>query len=206
MTAESLMAAALPAALFGGFHGLNPAMGWLFAVFLALQRKSQRVLLTALLPIAFGHAASVAVVAAVVYFAQSTLPVQPVRLATAALLLVFGVYKLLTLSRHFRWVGLNVGHRELAWWSFLVATAHGSGLMLAPLVLGQPGAASTIVLLAVHSAAMMIVMAGMAMLVYVRLGVATLRNIWINFDLLWVVGLFLAGGLALAGLLVAPAH
>lgn len=206
MSAEYLPATALPAALVGGFHGLNPSMGWLFAVFLALQRKSRRVLLTALLPIALGHAVSVAVVALVVFFAQSTLPVQPVRLATAALLLAFGVYKLLTISRHIRWVGLNVGHRELAWWSFLVATAHGSGLMLAPLVLGQPGAASTVGLLAIHSLTMMVVMAGMAMLVYVKLGVATLRSIWINFDLLWLMGLFLAGGLALVGLLVAPAH
>ena len=87
-----------------------------------------------------------------------------------------------------------------------MATAHGSGLMLAPLILQQADAQATLGLLAIHSLAMLIVMAGMALLVYEKLGVGALRRIWINFDLLWVGGLFLAGGLATAGLLLAPAH
>lgn len=196
----------LGAALFGAFHGLNPAMGWLFAVFLGLQRKSQRVVLLALAPIACGHAASVLAVAALVVLARSTLPVGPVRVATAALLLAFGAYKLLTLSRHPRWVGLNVGYRDLAWWSFLMATAHGSGLMLTPLLLGVANSEGTLTLLAVHSASMVVVMAVVAVAVFHRLGVVALRRYWINFDVLWVGALLLAGVLALGGLFLAPAH
>ncbi len=46
----------------GAFHGLNPAMGWLFAVALGLYRQSRKVVLVSLIPIALGHAASIAVV------------------------------------------------------------------------------------------------------------------------------------------------
>lgn len=198
--------AALPGALLGGFHGLNPAMGWLFAVFLALQRRSRRALLMALLPIAAGHAASVAAIALIILAARSTLPVMPVRLSTALAVLLFGTYKLLTLPRHPRWVGLNVGYTDLAWWSFLMATAHGSGLMLAPLVLGVPGSGEAVWLLLVHNLAMLGVMAAMALLVYLKLGVMAVRRLWVNYDLLWAVCLLLAGAAALTGLLIAPAH
>jgi hypothetical protein len=206
MSNEQALTLILPAVLLGAFHGLNPAMGWLFAVFLALQRKSQRVLLTALLPITLGHAVSVAAVALLLLLAQSTLPVGPVRLATALLLLGFGVYKLLTRLRHPRWVGLNIRYWELAWWSFLMATAHGSGLMLAPLVFGLPGADLALGLVTLHTLAMLVVMAGVAQLVYSRLGIAALRRYWINFDLLWAMAVLVAGVIALTGLLVAPAH
>ena len=46
----------------GLFHGFNPAMGWLFAVALGLQRGSQRIVLLSLVPIAVGHAGAVAAV------------------------------------------------------------------------------------------------------------------------------------------------
>ena len=206
LTDPAWQTSVLPAALLGAFHGLNPAMGWLFAVFLALQRKSQRVLLGALVPIAVGHAVSVALVALLLLVAQSALPLGPVRLATALLVLGFGVYKLLTRLRHPRWVGLNIRYWELAWWSFLVATAHGSGLMLAPLVLGLPGASQALELLTVHTLAMLAAMAGVGLLVYARLGIEVLRRYWINFDLLWALALLATGVIALAGLLLAPAH
>ena len=200
------LAVALPTALLGAFHGVNPAMGWLFAVFLALQRQSQRVLLTALLPITLGHALSLAVVALLIVAAQSTFATRPVQLAMAGLLLGFGVYKLLTRLRHPRWVGLKVGYRDLVWWSFLMATAHGSGLMLAPLLLGQPGAEVALGLVTLHTLAMLAVMAAIALVVYHRLGVVVLQRYWINFDFLWVMALLLAGVIALTGLVVAPAH
>src|SRR5262245_26518572 len=115
----------MPTTLLGAFHGVNPAMGWLFAVFLASQRGSQRTLLTSLAPIAAGHAASIAVVALAVGLLQSTLAAEPARVLTGGALLAVGLYKLLTRLRHPRWVGLKVGYRDLAWWSFLMATAHG---------------------------------------------------------------------------------
>jgi hypothetical protein len=206
MLTEPLITTTLPSVLLGGFHGLNPAMGWLFAVFLALQRRSTRTLLLALGPIAAGHAASVAAIALIILVARSTLPVMPVRLSTALVVLLFGTYKLLTLSRHPRWVGLNVGYADLAWWSFLMATAHGSGLMLAPLILGAPGSAETVWLLVAHNLAMLAVMAAMALLVYLKLGVMAVRRLWINYDLLWAACLVLAGAVSFTGLLIAPAH
>src|SRR5688572_29851738 len=113
------LAVLVPTTVLGAFHGVNPAMGWLFAVFLALQRRSQRVLLTALVPITLGHLLSIAVVALLIVLAQSTFATAPVQLVTACLLLGLGLFKLLTRLRHPRWVGLKIGYRDLAWWSFL---------------------------------------------------------------------------------------
>lgn len=206
MLTDPLITTMLPSALLGGFHGLNPAMGWLFAVFLALQRRSRQTLVLALLPIAAGHVASVAAIALLILAARSTLPVMPVRLSTALAVLLFGAFKLLTLSRHPRWVGLDLGYTDLAWWSFLMATAHGSGLMLAPLVLGAPGSGVAAWLLLAHNLAMLAMMAAMALLVYLKLGVMAVRRLWVNYDLLWALCLLLAGAASLAGLLIAPAH
>ena len=50
----------------GVYHGINPAMGWLFAVALGLHRKSRAVVLRSLVPIALGHALAVGLVAAAV--------------------------------------------------------------------------------------------------------------------------------------------
>ena len=187
----------LVAALLGAYHGLNPGMGWLFAVFLGFQRRSGRVLALALLPITLGHAASVALIASIVVLAQSVVPLTPLRIAMALALLGFGAYRLRNVSRHGRWVGLNVGYRDLFCWSLLVATAHGSGLMLAPVLLQTADDALTAPLVAVHMLAMLAVMAATAWLVYARLGVAVLKRIWINYDLLWAIGLLFAGGFAL---------
>lgn len=58
----------------GAFHGINPGMGWLFAVALGLQEKSQRAVRRALLPIALGHAAAIGAVVLVVGLLQAVLP------------------------------------------------------------------------------------------------------------------------------------
>jgi|SRR5581483_9103135 len=191
----------LVAALLGAYHGLNPGMGWLFAVFLGLQRRSGRVLALSLVPITLGHAASVALIATVVVLAQSIVPLTPLRIVMALALLGFGAYRLRNVSRHGRWVGLNVGYRDLFWWSLLVATAHGSGLMLAPVLLQTADEATSVPLVAVHMAAMLAVMAATAWVVYARLGVAVLKRIWINYDLLWAIGLLFAGAFALVAAL-----
>lgn len=187
----------LTAALLGAYHGINPAMGWLFAVFLALHRGDRRTLLRALVPIAIGHAAAVGIVAAVVVVARSTLPVAPVRYASGAIVLAFGIYRLVRYYRHLRWRSLNVSDWDLAVWSFLAATSHGSGLMLAPLLLGKTGAPGAALILAAHSAASFVVMALVALLVYGHVGIAHLRKLWLNFDLAWALALVLAGGLSL---------
>ncbi len=127
-------------ALLGAYHGLNPGMGWLFAVALGLQEGSRAAVIRAFAPIALGHAFSVAVVVALVGTAQAIVSPDTLRITGAALLVLFGVYKLLRPLSHPRWVGMRVGFRDLAAWSFLMATAHGAGLMLVPVLLRLPAA------------------------------------------------------------------
>ena len=125
-------------ALLGAYHGLNPGMGWLFAVALGLQEGSRAAVIRAFAPIALGHAFSVAVVVALVGTAQAFVSPAILRITGAALLVLFGLYKLLRPLSHPRWVGMRVGFRDLTAWSFLMATAHGAGLMLVPVLLQLP--------------------------------------------------------------------
>ncbi len=210
-------------AALGAFHGINPAMGWLFAVSLGLQRESVKAVVTAALYIAVGHIASLAVVAVALAISGYFIPLFWVRIVSGVFLVAFGLYKLVLYFRHFRWVGMNVGGRDLVVWSFLMATSHGAGLMLAPIILNldEEGAGATGDLdhhaglldlsdtaaawgigLATHSVAMLAVMLIIAVLVYEKLGLAFLRRGWLNVDLLWAAALILAGlvtlGLALS--------
>ena len=200
----------------GAFHGINPGMGWLFAVALGLQEQSQRAVRRALLPIALGHAASIGVVVLAVGLLQAVLSEQVVRYLCAALLGVFGLWRLVR-ARHPRWVGMRVGFRDLILWSFLMASAHGAGLMLVPLLLQWPApdasharlmaalwpqAAATspalvLAAVSVHTLSLFLVTSAIALLVYEKLGVAFLRHAWFNLDVLWAAALFIAGALAL---------
>ena len=121
--------------MLGAYHGINPGMGWLFAVALGMQEKSRRAVLAAIPPIAVGHALSIGVVVSVFWFARSSLPDNVLRYAAAATLFGFGLYRMVR-TRHPKWVGMRVGFRDLTLWSFLMASAHGAGLMLVPIMLG----------------------------------------------------------------------
>src|SRR5574341_750719 len=122
-------------ALLGGLHGVNPAMGWLFAVSLGLQAQSSRAVWSALAPLALGHALAVAVALAAAATLGILLPLAWVRSIAAVALLVVGVLHLRS-HKHPRWGGgMRVGPRQLMTWSFLVSSAHGAGLMLLPFVL-----------------------------------------------------------------------
>lgn len=193
---------------FGAYHGLNPAMGWLFALSLGLQQKRGRVVWISLFPIAAGHAASVVLVALIVLAGIRFISFSTLQILTAVILLTFGVYKLFNYYRHPRWVGMKVGIRDLFVWSFLMATAHGAGLMVAPSLLGiaedycAPGVDThpgTGLLLAVsiHTIAMFAVMGAVAWIVYKKLSLSVLRQKWINFDLIWAATLILVGIIAL---------
>ena len=132
-------------ALLGAYHGLNPGMGWLFAVALGLQEGRRAAVIRAFAPIALGHACSVAVVVAVVGTAQAFVSPAALRIAGATLLVLFGLYKLLRPLSHPRWVGMRVGFRDLTAWSCLMATAHGAGLMLVPVLLRLPASSAATV-------------------------------------------------------------
>jgi hypothetical protein len=205
----------LTLALLGAYHGLNPGMGWLFAVARGLQDRRRESVLQSLLPIAFGHAASIALVVALVGGVQNLAAPGPVRATGAVILILFGVFKLLRPRAHPRWVGMRVGAGELAVWSFLMATAHGAGLMLFPVLLALPAApeqhahgpaamglgtaslgqdAAAVV---VHTLAMLLVMGVIALVVYEKVGLAILRKAWVNLDLIWAIAIVAAGAFTL---------
>jgi hypothetical protein len=193
--------------LLGVYHGVNPGMGWLFAVARGLQEGRRRAVLGSLLPIAAGHELSIVLVVVAVGLTQALVPPHTVRLAAALALVGFGVYTLARPRAHPRGFGMRVGALGLAAWSFLMSSAHGAGLMLAPVLLGLPVAdhfsdprelGPTAALAAtVHVTAMLATMAVVAVVVYEKLGLGLLRRGWLNLDLAWSVVLLVAGAVTL---------
>jgi hypothetical protein len=193
----------------GAFHGVNPAMGWLFAVALGLHRHSRAVVAGALAPIAFGHVLSVAVVVAAVLLLGLVADQTLLRHAAGLLLIGWALYHALYGSRHRVRFGMTVGFAGLAAWSFLMASAHGAGLMLIPVVLplclgaspgGELGAGAlptALAALAVHGLAMLAATGVIALVVYQWIGVAFLRRSWFNLDLVWSIALAATGLLLL---------
>ncbi|GAA4191307.1 hypothetical protein GCM10022252_30970 [Streptosporangium oxazolinicum] len=190
----------------GAFHGLNPAMGWLFAVALGLQERSRDGVLRALPPIVLGHAGSVLITLGLVSAARLAAPPRAVSYGVAAVVCGFGLWRLLR-RRHPRWVGMKVTKWQLAGWSFLMATAHGAGLMVLPVTLngghgGHEGhdaatlASQSLLATGVHTMSMLVTTTVLALVVYERLGVAVLRKAWFNLDLAWAVALIGAGAFA----------
>jgi hypothetical protein len=211
-------------ALLGAIHGLNPGMGWLFAVALGLQERDRHAVWRAMAPMAAGHAAAIGAAVAAAAVIGLALPMDALRWAVAVTLLGFGVLRLAR-HRHPRWAAMRVSRRDLALWSFLMATAHGAGLMALPLVLRATSGAthaghhhlapvSRVVasaslvpstldagLLAtvVHTGGYLAVTVLMAVLVYERLGLRVLRTAWVNLDLVWGVALIGTGVLTALG-------
>ena len=189
----------------GAFHGINPAMGWLFAVALGLHRGSQTVVVGALAPIAFGHVLSIIVVVAAVLMVGLVVDQTLLRNLAGVLLIGWALYHQFYGSRHKVRVGMTAGFTGLAVWSFLMASAHGAGLMLIPVVLPLCLAASpsgqltmgalpiALAAVAVHSVAMLVVTGVIAVVVYRWVGVAFLRRGWINLDLIWSIALVATG-------------
>ena len=206
----------LTLAALGAYHGLNPAMGWLFAVSQGLQQRERRAVLRALWPIALGHELAIVLVAGVVLGAAAVVRPHALHVGAAAVLLAFGVFRFVRPRAHPRWTTMRVNRRELTLWSFLMSTAHGAGLMVAPLLIGLQGAeaasahehleiavVSQIPLLAaaagiaLHVATMLLVMAIVAVVVYEKLGLALLGRVWLNTDALWAGTFVVAAGVTL---------
>ena len=197
----------------GAFHGLNPGMGWLFAVARGMQEKRRAAVWRALLPLGIGHALAVGAAILVAAAVGRALPVEALRWAVAAFLVALGVRRLVR-HGHPRSRGMRVGPAGLAAWSFLMASAHGAGLMVVPLLLdraepamaaGHAGHAGLdyagadpltgLALATVHAAGYLAVSAMVAALVYEKLGVRFLRTGWINLDLVWAAALIATGAL-----------
>src|SRR5499427_9922328 len=181
--------------LLGAYHGIDPGMGWLFAVALGMQEGKGSAVARALVPIALGHASAIALAVLAAIFFGTSLPLVAIRYFVAALLVGLGLFCLIR-HRHPRWVRMQVGFRDLTLWSFLMASAHGAGLMVLPVLLGSstveaqnqmpghnclPAAANPLVGLlatAVHTTAYLVVTGLVAWLVYRKFGLALLRKTW----------------------------
>lgn len=190
----------------GAFHGLNPAMGWLFAVALGLHRQSRTTVYLSLLPIAAGHALSVGVVGAAFVLAGFAVNARALGIGCGLLLTGWDLYRWGYRHRHRVRIGMQTGLAGILVWSFLMATAHGAGPMLWPILMpvcfpagaavgGSNPAALAFTGVMVHSAGMLAVTAMIACVVYEWVGLGILRRAWINLDRVWTAALLAAGGL-----------
>jgi hypothetical protein len=197
-------------AVLGVYHGLNPAMGWLFALALGLQEKRRSAVVGALLPIALGHAAAITLAILALRFVQHLLPMNIVKWGVVLFLFTLGVYRLFRAS-HPRGAGMRVGGRDLFAWSFLMASAHGAGLMVVPVLMRSPMSSmthamfladspginmtTTLYVVLVHTVAMLLAAGALAIgffEFYEDVGLKLLKQVWLNFDLLWAVALLVA--------------
>jgi hypothetical protein len=186
----------------GVFHGINPAMGWLFAVALGLHRRSRRIVLVSWIPIAIGHAGAVALVLFVVLTLGLVVDSATLSRAAAAMLLGWALWHAVRGHRQRLRIGMQTGLAGLALWSFLMSSAHGAGLMLVPVLLplcranspsGQLTVSGSLLValaaLGVHTAAMLATIAAVSLIVYEWVGLALLRSGWVNLDLIWIAAL-----------------
>jgi hypothetical protein len=196
----------------GAFHGINPGMGWLFAVALGMQERRRAAVLRALLPLGAGHALAVAVAAGAALAIGFAVPLVWLRWPLAGLLVALGVVRLFR-HRHPRCGGMRVSMGRLTAWSFLMATAHGAGLMVVPVFMGMSmssagehahhmhaggiGTGAAFFATGLHAAGYLVVTAFVAVLVFEKLGVGILRRVWINLDLIWSAALVATGMLTL---------
>jgi hypothetical protein len=197
--------------LLGAYHGGNPGMGWLFAVALGMQHKRASAVWQALVPIAAGHFVAIGVVVAAGAIAGAVLPLLYVKIAAACVLFAFGIYRLMRKS-HPRWGGMQIGFRDLCIWSFLMASAHGAGFMLLPILLKMSALHSATglgdsahhlhmlgfatpwtapIALLVHTLGYLLVTGAIAFVVYEKVGLEVLRKNWVNLDLIWAVALII---------------
>jgi hypothetical protein len=207
--------------LLGAAHGINPGMGWLFAVARGFQEGDRRAVWRALGPLAIGHGLAIAAALVGAAMIGMVLPMSLVKQMVGVALVASGAAGLVR-HRHPRGGGMRMGARTLAGWSFLMATAHGAGLMALPLVLGESagsGAAGehamhamhgaalagvgselqvgALVATAAHAAGYLLVTALIAVVVYERVGLRMLRSAWINLDLIWAMALMITGAATL---------
>ena len=185
-------------------------MGWLFAVSLGMQDRDRRSVLRALPPIAIGHELALALVALLVISAGLATTPRTLHLVAAAMLIGFGLFRFLKPRVHPRWTKMRVSPRELTWWSFLMSSAHGAGLMVAPVLMGTGVATAGahdghehpvvtmsmgegLLAVTVHVGAMLVVMGVVSLLVYEKVGLTVLRRAWINSDQMWAAAFVIAG-------------
>jgi len=201
----------VPMLALGAWHGVNPGMGWLFAVALGMQQGKGRAVWLALPPLALGHALAVGAAVSSAAFLGLLFDPATLKWIVAGVLLCFGIYRL-TIARHPRFGGMQVGFKDLTVWSALMASAHGAGLMVVPFVVESAtmsharhmshamagmGPGSALHATALHTLGYLLVTGLVAVVVHERLGLRLLRTHWLNLDLVW-------GGALIVTALVTP--
>jgi hypothetical protein len=211
MTSETTSWAMLMA--LGAFHGVNPGMGWLFAVALGMQERRRGAVLRALVPLGAGHALAVAGAVGVALTIGAVIPIGQLRWPMAGVLVSLGVMRFVR-HQHPRWAGMRVSMGGLTVWSFMMATAHGAGLMVVPVFVGMSmagggghmhhmstaagtNAGDALFATGLHAVSYLAVTAFIALLVFERLGVGILRRAWLNLDLIWAGALVATGAMTL---------
>ena len=193
--------------LLGALHGLNPGMGWLFAVALGFQEQQGRAVWRALPPLAIGHGLAVIVALLLLVVMGAAMPMVAVRVALGGMLVGLGAWRIVR-HRHPRTAGMRATPRQLTTWSFVMASAHGAGLMVLPLVAGAigadvqhemahgvhhasvvPGPGAAWVAAGLHTAGYLLVTGVVAWLVYEKLGLRRLTQVWFNVDFAWALAL-----------------
>ena len=196
----------------GAFHGINPGMGWLFAVALGMQERRRGAVLRALVPLGAGHALAVAAAVGLALVIGAVVPLGWLRWPLAGVLVLFGVLRLVR-HRHPRWARMRVSMGGLTMWSFLMATAHGAGLMVVPVFVSMSltgggehahhmpaagaGAGAALLATGLHAVGYLVVTACIAVVVFEKVGVGILRRAWFNVDLIWSAALVATGMLTL---------
>jgi hypothetical protein len=198
----------------GLYHGVNPGMGWPLAVSAGLMERNSRALVAALWPLTIGHLLAMFVV--IVPFSLLVALVQwtrQIQIGASLLVIGFGTFRFVN-RRHPR-VLVRIRPTQLGLWSFVVAIAHGAGLMLVPIYLGLCRAADlnsgheaagalinadlgmAVLVSVVHSATMIAAGGSLAWLVYRYLGLTFVSRSWFNLDATWAFSLILVGALSL---------
>jgi len=213
MTGELAATSWLTLVSLGACHGINPGMGWLFAVALGMQERRRAAVVRALVPLGAGHALAVAGSVGIAFALSTVVPMRALRWPIAVVLVSLGLMRLFR-HHHPRWVSMRVGMIGLTVWSFLMATAHGAGLMVVPVFVGlslESGrehahhsaaaagttASAALVATGVHAVSYLAVTAFVALLVFDKLGVGILRRAWFNLDLIWAAALVGSGAATL---------
>ena len=199
----------------GLYHGVNPGMGWPLAVSAGLIERSSYALVMALWPLTVGHRVAMFVV--ILPFALLLALVEwqhQIQIGASLLVIGFGIFRFVN-RRHPR-VLARIRPTQLGLWSFVVAIAHGAGLMLVPIYLGLCQAADVdegheaagalinanlamaVLVSVVHSVAMIAAGGFLAWLVYRYLGLKFVSRSWFNLDATWAFSLVLVGALSLA--------
>ena len=210
----------LTVAGLGLYHGVNPAMGWPLAVANGMAARRGSEVFATLLPLGGGHFLAIAVAllpfAWLSWYAEWS---RAIRIGAGVAVLAFGAFKLIK-RRHPRLLA-RIPPTRLAWWSFLMATAHGAGLMLVPFMLGLCAAPSSetghgavmadvmaylaranlgtaVLVAAVHALVSILTGIGMAWAVYRYLGLRFLQRAWLDLDAVWGASLVIAGAAGIA--------